>query len=126
MEDEESSDPIAEEVRSLLDGHIVLTRKLAQKNHYPAIDVLKSASRLLSQITTKEHRSMISQIRSLLSKYQDLEFLIQIGEYQPGNDKHADEAVSKIESINSLLKQDEDEYFTVDDAINTMSAILHG
>jgi type III secretion protein N (ATPase) len=126
VEGEESNDPIAEEVRSLLDGHIVLTSKLTQEYHYPAIDILKSTSRLLNQITSLEHRAYISHIRSLMAKYQELEFLIQVGEYQEGNDKLADEAVSKIKSIMSFLKQSEDEYFSIDDSINAMRIISNG
>jgi type III secretion protein N (ATPase) len=117
------NDPIAEEVRSLLDGHILLSSKLAQEHHYPAIDILKSTSRLLNQITVGEHRSMIGYIRSLLAKYQEIEFLIQVGEYEKGNDKLADEAVSKINRIKTLLKQKENEYFTIDDSINAMRII---
>jgi type III secretion protein N (ATPase) len=123
VEGDEMNDPIAEEVRSLLDGHILLSSKLAQEHHYPAIDILKSTSRLLNQITVGEHRSMIGYIRSLLAKYQEIEFLIQVGEYEKGNDKLADEAVSKINRIKTLLKQKENEYFTIDDSINAMRII---
>jgi type III secretion protein N (ATPase) len=126
VEGEESQDPIAEEVRALLDGHIVLTSKLAREYHYPAIDILKSTSRLVNKITSVEHRSHISHFRSLLAKYQELEFLIQVGEYEAGNDKSADEAVSKIGKMMAFLKQEEYEYFSMGDSINTMRSINNG
>jgi type III secretion protein N (ATPase) len=126
VEDEESNDPIAEEVRSLLDGHIILTRKLAQENHYPAIDVLKSTSRLISQISSTEHRKQVGHIRSLIAKYHEIEFLLQVGEYQTGQDGMADEAISKIETIRSFLKQDVNEYFSFDDSVNAMRTIING
>ncbi|MEJ2612140.1 MAG: FliI/YscN family ATPase [Candidatus Thiodiazotropha sp.] len=106
MEDEQSTDPIAEEVRSLLDGHIVLTRKLAEENHYPAIDVLKSTSRLLNHITSNEHRKLIMRFKSLLAKYQEVEFLVQVGEYQEGSDPDADEAIKKYQMMKKYLQQD--------------------
>jgi type III secretion protein N (ATPase) len=124
MEDEDSTDPIAEEVRSLLDGHIVLTRKLAQENHYPAIDILKSTSRLLNQITDGKHRDNIKQLRILLSKYNEIEFLVQVGEYEKESDKIADIAIQKIDSIKSFLTQNTDEYFSLNDVINELELLL--
>ena len=124
MEDEESNDPVAEEVRSLLDGHIVLTRKLAQENHYPAIDILKSSSRLVNQVTNKNHQANIGHFRSLLSKYGEIEFLLQVGEYEEGNDKLADEAVSKIQTMKRFLKQNSGQCHTMDDVINEMRMIM--
>jgi type III secretion protein N (ATPase) len=126
MEDEESNDPIAEEVRSLLDGHIVLTRKLAQENHYPAIDILQSTSRLLNQITSEEHRNNISRLRVLLSKFYEIEFLVQVGEYETGSDQVADEALNKISAIKQFLKQGVDQFFSMDDVINELNMIVDG
>lgn len=123
VEDEESNDPIAEEVRSLLDGHIVLTRKLAQENHYPAIDILKSTSRLINQITNSKHRSYISKLRSLLTKYYEIEFLVQVGEYEEGSDDLADEAIKKINYILDFLKQDCDTHYELDKVITELSNI---
>ncbi len=108
-EDEDGSDPIAEEVRSILDGHIILTRKLAQSGHYPAIDVLESTSRVMNQVTSKEQQKAARHIRALLSKYQEIEFLIQVGEYEAGSDPLADEAIEKLDSIKKLMQQLEDE-----------------
>lgn len=125
MEDEESNDPIAEEVRSLLDGHIVLTRKLAQENHYPAIDILKSTSRLINQITTLEHRDDITQLRKLLSKYDEIEFLIQVGEYEQGSDKIADTAIEKIDAIKRFLQQTTNEYSNIESVISDLNILIN-
>lgn len=125
VEDEESHDPIAEEVRSLLDGHIILTRKLAQENHYPAIDVLKSNSRLINHLIDDEHRIMVSYTRSLLAKYEEVELLLQLGEYQEGQDKLTDEAVSKTYKIKRFLRQDLNEYFSLNDATNAIRLIIN-
>ncbi|MCG7984709.1 MAG: FliI/YscN family ATPase [Candidatus Thiodiazotropha lotti] len=123
VEDEETNDPIAEEVRSLLDGHIVLTRKLAQENHYPAIDILNSTSRLINHITESDHRASISKLRTLISKYNEIEFLVQVGEYEEGSDQIADESISKIEDIKNFLKQDIDDYYPIDDVIHQLKKI---
>jgi type III secretion protein N (ATPase) len=125
MEDEESSDPIAEEVRSLLDGHIILTRKLAQENHYPAIDVLKSTSRLLNQITSEGERAIISRFRSLLSKYYEIEFLLQVGEYEEGSDSEADEAIRRYSAMKQFLKQGLNDYYSMDDVRNEIRSIIN-
>jgi type III secretion protein N (ATPase) len=105
VEGEEENDPIAEEVRSILDGHIVLSRKLAMANHYPAIDVLASLSRVMALVTTEPHRRAANTIRSLLAKYQEIELLVQIGEYRPGSDPLADEAVRLRSAINAFFSQ---------------------
>ena len=109
IEDEDGNDPIGEEVRSILDGHIVLSRKLGQAGHYPAIDILSSASRLFTQIADEGHQQNAIKLRSLLAKYNEIEFLLQVGEYQQGSDALADEAVQKRDAINELLRQRPDE-----------------
>ncbi len=126
VDDEDQNDPIAEEVRSLLDGHITLSRKLAQANHYPAIDVLKSISRLTGQITTNLQQNDIAYFRKLLAKYYDIEFLLQVGEYEQGSDEIADQAIKKIESINQFLQQHFDDYCFIDESINNLNIILYG
>ena len=80
-EDDDNSDPVAEEVRSILDGHIVLSRQLAQAAHYPAIDVLGSASRVFTRVTGRDHRDAASQLRSLMARFNEVEFLLRVGEY---------------------------------------------
>jgi type III secretion protein N (ATPase) len=106
LEDEEvGADPVGEEVRSLLDGHIVLARRLAMAHHYPAIDVLASVSRVMPRIATAAQQSAAAVLRRRLAKYYEIETLIQIGEYKPGGDKEADEAVDSIAAIRALLQQ---------------------
>jgi ATP synthase in type III secretion protein N len=105
VEGDDMSEPIADETRSILDGHIVLSRALAASYHYPAIDVLASASRVMNAVTTKEHQALAGKLRGLMAKYNEVELLVRIGEYQKGADALADEAVAKIEKIRSFLKQ---------------------
>lgn len=124
-EDDDGNDPIAEEVRSILDGHVVLTRKLGQAGHYPAIDVLDSISRIAPQVTNEEQQAAARHIRALLSKYEDIEFLLQVGEYKPGSDALADEAISKRESIQRLLRQRPDEVADFETAVTQLEAIAN-
>jgi ATP synthase in type III secretion protein N len=105
MEEEDSGGPIEEEVRSILDGHIVLSRKLAAAAHYPAIDSLRSISRVMSRLATPEHEAQAQQMRRLLAKYQEIELLIQLGEYKAGGDALADTAVQRIAAIKQFLQQ---------------------
>ena len=108
MEDEEDSDPIAEEVRSILDGHIILSRKLGAAGHYPAIDVLGSLSRLFPRLAGPDHRAAAMRVRALMAKYAEIEFLLQVGEYKPGTDAVADKAIAARAEIEALLRQDAD------------------
>ena len=105
VEGDDMTEPIADETRSILDGHIVLSRKLAQMNHYPAIDVLQSVSRCQSAIIPKAHKQAAAKLREILSRYQDVELLIRIGEYHRGADAATDEAVDKIDAVNGFLRQ---------------------
>jgi type III secretion protein N (ATPase) len=105
VEGDDMTEPIADETRSILDGHIILSRKLAQKNHYPAIDVLQSVSRCQSAIITKEHKAAAARVREILAKYAEVELLLKIGEYQKGADKDTDEAIEKIDAVNGFLCQ---------------------
>lgn len=108
VEGEDDSDPIAEEVRSILDGHIVLSRAIAQTAQYPAIDVLTSLSRLMPAVTTPAHRAAANKLRSLLARYREIELLIQVGEYRAGSDPVADEAIAKLPRIRAFLSQSSD------------------
>ena len=105
VEGDDLTEPIADETRSILDGHIVLSRRLAEKNHYPAIDVLSSISRCQNAIVTKEHRNLSQRLREILSKYQEVELLLKIGEYAKGSDVATDEAIAKIDKVNAFLRQ---------------------
>jgi type III secretion protein N (ATPase) len=108
-EDESGGDPIAEEVRGILDGHMILSREIAAQNRYPAIDVLGSLSRVMPQVTSREHRAAAGHLRRLLAQYKDVEMLLQIGEYQAGSNPLADEAIRKIDGIRAFLGQPVDE-----------------
>jgi type III secretion protein N (ATPase) len=105
VEGDDMTEPIADETRSILDGHIVLSRALASANHYPAIDVLASASRVQNNVIEPAHKKAAGRMRELMAKYADIELLVKIGEYKAGTDKLADEAISKIDTIRSFLKQ---------------------
>jgi type III secretion protein N (ATPase) len=103
------NEPIADEVRSILDGHIVLSNELARKYHYPAIDILTSISRILPSILDKKHLEQIGKVREVLANYKKNELLIRIGEYKAGSDKEADFAIKYIDKVNNFLKQKVDE-----------------
>ena len=100
---------MVEETRSILDGRIILSRKLAAQNHYPAIDVLASVSRVMNAIVSKEHREAAQKLRKILAKYAEIELLVQLGEYKKGTDAEADFALSHIDAVNAFLKQGLDE-----------------
>jgi type III secretion protein N (ATPase) len=105
VEGDDMTEPVADETRGILDGHIILSRKLAAANHYPAIDVLASVSRVMNSIVESDHVQAAGQVRKLLAKYQEVEMLIKLGEYKPGCDGETDEAVEKMDRINAFLKQ---------------------
>jgi ATP synthase in type III secretion protein N len=105
VEGEIGLDPVAEEVQAILDGHIVLSSDLARRDHFPAIDVLRSRSRLMDTVVPPEHRADAARIRELLARYAEVELLVRVGEYQRGSDTIADEAISKIDRINNFLRQ---------------------
>lgn len=102
----------------------MLNRSLAQKNHYPAVDVLQSISRVMSAIATKDHKYTAGQLKNVLATYSEAEDLINIGAYKPGSNPSIDFAISKIDEVNSFLRQETDEKFDFDDIINTMANIF--
>ena len=105
VEGDDMTEPIADETRSILDGHIILSRNLAAANHYPAIDILASTSRVQNAVVSREHRSAAGRLRELMAKYSEVELLVKIGEYKRGGDAMTDEAIDKIEAIREFLKQ---------------------
>ena len=105
VEDETSPDPIAEEVRGLIDGHLVLSRDIAARHQYPAIDVLASLSRVMSQAVSQDHLLAAAKLRQLMAKYQTIEPLVQVGEYRQGSDPFADMALERIDAIRAFLAQ---------------------
>jgi len=120
VDGESASDPIGDEAKSLLDGHILLTRKLAEQGHYPAIDVLASISRVMSNVTTREHRKAASHFRELMARYQEMELLIRLGEYKSGADPVADRAVQLRPQQLAFLRQDTSSSAGYDEAIATL------
>lgn len=116
LEDEEG-DPVGEEVRSLLDGHIHLSRKLAAKGHYPAIDVLASLSRLFPKLASTAQRRAAEGLRAMLAKLDEIELLVQLGEYQPGRDRLADLALSERAAIDTYLRQASDDHSTLAECV---------
>lgn len=105
VEGDDMTEPVADETRSILDGHIILSRKLASAAHYPAVSVLDSVSRVMDNIVSEEHKEAAGRLRDLLAKYNEIELLVRIGEYKKGSDPETDEALEKIDSINAFLKQ---------------------
>ncbi len=124
VEGDDMTEPIADETRSILDGHIVLSRKLGAANHYPAIDVLASASRVMNAVVTADHREVAGKVRELMAKYAEVELLVKIGEYKRGGDALTDKALDKIESIRTFLKQRTDERCNFGDSIKALSALV--
>lgn len=105
VEGDDMNEPVADTVRGILDGHIVLTRELAEKQHYPAIDVLASVSRLMTEVASPEHQNLAGQFRSLLATYRDAEDLINIGAYVSGSNEQIDLAIDLIDNFNEFLQQ---------------------
>jgi type III secretion protein N (ATPase) len=105
VEGDDMNEPVADEVRSILDGHIVLSRTLAERNHYPAIDILRSVSRVMTHVAPMALQEYAGKLRRLLSRYDDIDLLVRVGEYQRGNDLEADEALDKRASIMRFLCQ---------------------
>lgn len=124
VDGDDFNEPIADAVRGILDGHIVLSRDLAHKNHYPAIDILNSVSRLMSQIAPKEHKEAASMARDLLATYKDSEDLINIGAYVKGSNKKIDMAIAYNDSLNNFLRQGIEEKSTFEETENTLISMF--
>ena len=124
VEGDDMNDPIADTVRGILDGHIVLSRSLAAANHYPAIDIGASISRLMVELVDKEHQQLASRLRDILSVYQRNADLVNIGAYKPGSNPRLDYALQKIDDINNFLKQDIHAAFSYEDTVAAMKKIL--
>jgi flagellum-specific ATP synthase len=124
VDGDDFNEPITDTARSILDGHIVLNRKLAQKNHYPAIDVLQSISRVMSAVATPEHKSIAGKLKNVLATYQEAEDLINIGAYKNGSNKSIDYAIQKIDAVNDFLLQSTSDKFEYDEILEQMAAIF--
>ena len=123
-DDDDGLDPVAEETRSILDGHIVLSRSIAEQNRFPAIDVLASLSRLARQLVTADEQEAAGQLRKLLAKYRDIEFLLQVGEYEKGSDALADEAIARHDAILNFLQQTPEARMSADESMVLLFKVL--
>lgn len=126
VEGDDINDPIGDAVRSIVDGHIMLSRKLAARNHYPAIDVPNSASRVMGDVTTPEHKQLANRIRTIIANYAEAEDLINIGAYVKGSNSGVDEAIQYIDAVRAFLKQGYNEKVSMEETLQQMASIFQG
>ena len=124
VEGDDLQDPIADTVRSILDGHIVLDRNLAERNHYPAINILKSISRTVPACQSPDHKEVYQKAKRLLSDYSSMEDMINLGAYKKGTSKKIDEAIEKNDLINEFLNQKIDESNTIEESVALLKKVL--
>jgi flagellum-specific ATP synthase len=124
VEGDDINEPIADALRSILDGHINLTRDLAAQNHYPAIDILSSISRVMDDIVNPQQRQYASKLKETMATYRKAEDLINIGAYVSGSNSKIDYAIKMIEKINGYLKQDIDQTTNFDDSISQLAQLF--
>lgn len=124
VDGDDLTEPVTDTARGILDGHIVLSRKLANSNHYPAIDVLASVSRVMPNIVTEEHLGLSNNIKDLMAVYKEAEDLINIGAYKKGSNKKIDTAIDLIEDIEGFLRQDTQASPSFQETLNTMKNIV--
>jgi flagellum-specific ATP synthase len=126
VEGDDMNDPISDSARSILDGHIVLSRDLAARGHFPAIDVLPSISRVMDQVTPNEHKSVARLFRRLLAQIKEAEELVQIGAYTPGADETLDRALHRKKAVMEFLRQSPGEVFALDRCVKVMTQLVEG
>jgi type III secretion protein N (ATPase) len=117
VEGDDMNEPVADETRSILDGHIILSRELASANHYPAVDILESKSRVMGHIVSPEHNQAAGKVRSMMARYRETSLLIKIGEYKQGSDPETDEAIAKYPEITRFLRQGLGEVSSYDETL---------
>jgi ATP synthase in type III secretion protein N len=120
VEGEEADDPIAEEVRSILDGHIVLSRSISQLPQYPAIDLLTSLSRLMPAVVSADHMKAAWRVRSLMARFQEIELLVRVGEYRAGSDAMSDDAIARVPEVRAFMMQPPGELVAFDDSLRAL------
>jgi len=125
VDGDDMTEPIADAVRSILDGHIVLSREIAARNHYPAIDILNSVSRVMRDIISPRHLELAGRVRNILAAYTEAEDLINIGAYAKGSNPRIDFAIGKIDAVNSFLRQKYDESTTLTQTMEELTQILN-
>lgn len=121
---DDMNEPVADETRSILDGHIILSSELARQYHYPAVDVLSSASRVMPSIVPKEHLVLVGKLREVLANYKKNELLIKIGEYKRGGDKMGDFAIDYIDKVNKFLKQAVEEKCSYQETMQLLKGVF--
>lgn len=124
VDGDDFNEPITDTARSILDGHIMLDRKLAHKNHYPAIDVLQSISRVMSSIAEPQHKATAGKLKNVLATYQEAEDLINIGAYKKGSNNNIDYAIEKIDGVNEFLLQETHDKFSFEEILDMMEKIF--
>lgn len=124
VDGDDFNEPITDTARGILDGHIMLSRKLSHKNHYPAIDILQSISRVMSSIAKKSHKEAANKLKTVLATYNEAEDLINIGAYKKGSNKNIDDAISKIDAVNNFLRQNVDEKFAFEQVVSLLNDIF--
>ena len=124
VDGDDFNEPITDTARSILDGHIMLSRKLGHKNHYPAIDILQSISRCMSQIAAGEHKKMAGKLKNVMATYNEAEDLINIGAYKRGSNPSIDYAIDKIEAVNQFLCQDVYEKVAFEESVERLKALF--
>ncbi len=124
VDGDDMNEPITDTARSILDGHIMLNRKLAHQNHYPAIDVLQSISRCMAQIVDKEHKMLAGKLKNVLATYNEAEDLINIGAYKSGSNPKIDYAIAKIDAVNEYLMQDVDAKYDYEQAVGKLRELF--
>ena len=124
VDGDDFNEPITDTARSILDGHIMLSRKLGHKNHYPAIDILQSISRCMSQIAAGEHKKMAGKLKNVMATYNEAEDLINIGAYKRGSNASIDYAIDKIDAVNEFLRQDVYEKVAFEESIDRLKALF--
>lgn len=124
VDGDDMNEPIADTARGILDGHIVLDRKLAHKNHYPAIDILQSISRCMSSIASREHKAAAGKLKNVMATYNEAEDLINIGAYKSGSNPGIDYAISKIQEVNDYVCQTTDSKYNLEDEIRMLEEIF--
>ncbi len=126
VDGDDFNEPITDTARSILDGHIMLTRRLAHKNHYPAIDVLQSISRCMSQVAKREHKAAAGKLKNVLATYNEAEDLINIGAYKSGSNPDIDYAISMNKKVNEFLLQDVEEKVEFEDSVQRLMDMFEG
>ena len=124
VDGDDFNEPITDTARSILDGHIMLDRRLGHKNHYPAIDILQSISRCMSQITDRNHKQAAGKLKNVLATYSEAEDLINIGAYKNGSNPSIDYAITKIDAVNEFLCQGTDEKFDFETSVSLLEGLF--